>query len=214
MATRGAKVERAAWLASLSTAELIAELGDPRITRTFVESRGCTARCPTEKDAPHDHWRIGDGRPSLADEDPVAMCAIGRCATHRQRHGSVYGVLVPGNTHPERCGYCDYPLAQLLRALDWWAWHCQSITSEVWTWSGDAYTRSIGGGKSRYENPTVQRFSDLPASDQRFLVDEAVKRSRAMLDPLPPPLLVPRAHDPWCVGDDEHAGPCERKDEE
>src|SRR5687768_18479132 len=62
----------------------------------------------------HGYWQSGDGRPSLADEEPAVMAAVARCALNRS------AMVATGKTfsqyHPERCGWCEYPLNQLLRA--------------------------------------------------------------------------------------------------
>ena len=164
--------ERVAYLAALDAVSLTVELGEPRIIRSVVEGRGCTAACPTTKEGRHRHWRRGDGRPMLADERPEVMCAIGRCATHRQRNE---GIFDPRHAwvHPDRCGWCEYPLDELLIALDWSTW-MSGLVSEVWVWPGGV-TRTVKDNV--YENPTYQAFASMTPFDQRRIVDRAVADS-------------------------------------
>ena len=58
-----------AYLDTLSVETVEYRLGTPRVITIYAQPLG--------------HWRVGDGRPSLANEDPAVMEAIGRCATAR-----------------------------------------------------------------------------------------------------------------------------------
>ena len=180
-------------------------------------------------------WNIGDGRPPLADEDPVVVAAIARCAIARWRQDTRYGTVASTVSHPDRCGWCEYPAEQLRRVLDWAAFHGQFVTDEreVWHRDGVTYSRQTGRAGS-YANPRWAAFEAKPPDDRRYLVDACVRDSRLMLGPLegttappeprgavseapvvsgdPPPIPSPaqpvREHDPWCDIRPDHEGDC------
>ena len=141
--------------------------------------------------SPRSTWNVGDGRPGLADEDPAVMVAIARCATARWRKSDRYGDLARTVSHPERCGWCDYPAEELERALDWAAHHGQFITDEWEVWQrGDAVYRRQTGRAGTYAEPRFRAFAALAPGEQRSLVDAAVRASTANLEdeaaPRPP----------------------------
>lgn len=164
----------------LSVAEVIVRLGYGQTHTVFAEGRKCTARCTTEVDEAtgevrelHPHWRQGDPRPALADEDPAVMCAIGRCATNRLR----FGMPLPSGAglHPKPCGWCDYPLDQLLLALDWSAWFSRFIVSESMHWPN--YSRQVRSNV--FENPRWAEFDTLTRKEREYRVEQAIEASRS-----------------------------------
>ena len=200
-----------AYLDRLPYSELVGLLGAPEF-RTEV----ATPLKPT--------WEPGQTRPGLATEEPAEAAAIGRCASARWRTGGgdvVY--FVPASTHPEPCGWCGYPLPELLRALDWATWHGQLITSEsaVWRRDGTWYRRPTDR-VGKFANPRWAIFEALPESEKAYAVSRVVKASRAMLEPIPGTSPLPDAqeasatvlgpvgasHDPWCDAPPDHPGDC------
>lgn len=141
--------------------------GQPSVIRTMAQGQG--------------GWVMGDGRPSLADDDPAVMQAIGRCAAYRVR------VKLPGimplvaKAHPTECAWCAYPVAELLRACDWATVTSRYVITERLTWHqypdeqpgkrGLSYSR--GGLDDRYLNEAWAEFHALPADQRMDLVTAA-----------------------------------------
>ena len=135
--------------------------GQPSVIRTMAQGQG--------------GWRIGDGRPSLADDDPAVMQAIGRCAAYQVR------LKLPGLkpmldvAHPGECAWCGYPVAEMMRACDWATVISRYVVTERLTWHqwpsqpvgqrGLSYSR--GGLDDRYLNDAWAEFSALEP-DQRM----------------------------------------------
>lgn len=146
------------------------------------EYLGCIAALVRNRDEGAGHWKVGMPRPVLASEDPAVMCAIGRCALARVRWADAPPPLARSGIarHTGRCGWCDYPLTELLVALDWSALFSGRISSERLLWrgaDGTSYTREIRSDV--YENESWEAFHALPLAEQHQLVDEAVEASRA-----------------------------------
>ena len=178
------------YLDSLDVPELTALLNAPS-----VEARIFTV--------PNPLWKPGEPRPTLADEEPAVMAAVARCAMARWRRDERFGDLIRVETHPERCGWCDYPAPELQRALEWAGHYGRYITSEDYVWyRGRAAYRRPSGRADTYENGRWAAFTALPPKEQRYLVDKAVEQSKANLED------VARVHDPWCDLPPDHAGPC------
>lgn len=122
-------------------------------------------------------WDDHDPRPALASDDPAVMCAIGRCASWRA--AQAIGPVLPGWVHPTPCGWCGYPLPELLRALSWATWASGHVESEHLVWEGaggSTYVRP--GGPERWEHPAWAEFAALPASERAERVRAAVEASR------------------------------------
>lgn len=114
-----------------------------------------------------DGWHQGDRRPALADEDPAVNAAIGRCATWRLRGSFPGPTAVVGRLHPAPCGWCEYPLLELLLALSWGVWRSRLVVSETRTWrgrNGSSYTRP--GRHGVYEHPAWAAFAALSPEEQ------------------------------------------------
>ena len=162
-------------LDAMDLQEVIGRLGEPRVVTNYAQPRGCSRMCTTavsvdgEVEEFHPHWRQGDDRPVLASEDPAVMCVIGRCATNRLRSGSA---LPNGaGTHPVRCGFCDYPLRELLLALDWCTWWSRFVISETYHWP--TYSRTTR--TKVFEQPAFAAFDALTDREQAYRVAEVMK---------------------------------------
>lgn len=94
--------------------------GQPAVRRTFSEGQG--------------YWTPGQGRPALASDDPAVMQAVGRCAAYQAR--LKFGTTVPLvlKAHPRPCAWCDYPLAELLKACDWATVASRYVLAERLVW--------------------------------------------------------------------------------
>lgn len=94
--------------------------GTPAVRRTFSEGQG--------------YWKPGQGRPALASDDPAVMQAVGRCAAYQAR--LKFGTHVPMvlKAHPRTCAWCDYPLAELLKACDWATVSSRYVLAERLVW--------------------------------------------------------------------------------
>lgn len=122
-------------------------------------------------------WDDHDPRPALASDDPAVMCAIGRCASYRaaQRLGPV----LPGWVHPADCGWCSYPLPELLRALSWATWASGHMESEALIWEGaEGATYTRPGRPELWTNPEWAAFAALDPNERRVRVQAAVEASR------------------------------------
>lgn len=172
--------------------ELYALLGEPsRIQEAFGATGGR-------------YWQPGKERPALADESPAAICAVTRCVLARPARWAEGPRKVrdpepdrPGDPvttaelmaeivrttamHPEPCGWCGYPTAALLAALDWSNWRAQFVTSDLLIWRGSDGSRYLRETEivGTYANPTWQAFAELPSDERRYRVDASVAASRA-----------------------------------
>lgn len=153
-------------------------LGDPEIRVAYADGIG--------------YWRQGDSRPVLAEDDPAVMQAIGRCAVARTM-SPLPGKLVIGEAdkvHPVRCGWCDYPLQDLLAACDWSTWFARYRVAELLTWrKGEEgrdhwITYSRGGGAPVYENPLYAAFWAQANDERELLVQDAIRGSQSGDDPV------------------------------
>lgn len=133
--------------------------GEPTVTRVFAQGQGS--------------WRIGDGRPTFADEDPAVMQAIGRCAAYRVRLKMPGVMPLVAAAHPKACAWCEYPVAELLRACDWATVTARYVVTERLTWRqypnhpdprerGQSYHR--GGRDDVYLNDAWAAFWALDAA--------------------------------------------------
>lgn len=143
--------------------------GQPNRYRTFAEGQG--------------YWRPGDGRPPLADPDPAVMQAIGRCAAYQAR--LKFGTHVPLvlKAHPRECAWCDYPLAELLKACDWATVTSRFLITEELVWfqqpaaetplkRGPSYHRS--GLGAVYLNEAWAAFWALGPADREARIAAAM----------------------------------------
>jgi hypothetical protein len=125
---------------------------------------------------PQGYWKQGDERPTLASDDVAAMQAMARCVTARTWDRSI-GAM-PGGIHPAACGWCDYPIEEVLKACDWATWHSRYLTTEYAVWHGaehSSYARSLRGNV--YENPTWHAWFALPQAERSYAVAQAASRT-------------------------------------
>lgn len=144
--------------------EVIGLLGDPRRMTRYAE--------------PFGYWRQGSPRPALSDERPEVMQAIGRCAAARVRMTG--GPSIGGAIHPRPCGWCGFPLEELLAACDWATWHGRHVVSDLLVWrltDGSLYLREAGGSGA-YGDPATFAFWSLSPSERGRRVAAAIAASR------------------------------------
>lgn len=154
-------------LDNMTVEEVVMDLGQPDHIERYQE--------PTM-------WHQGDPRPVLATDDPAVTIAMSKCALSRMRH------IGPGPAvdvfHPDTCGFDDYPVEQLLLAVDFATWQARYLTSEMLVWrqaqAGPkrhvTYVRS--GREPGYQNPAWRQFAALPAKEQRRRVLVAMESAR------------------------------------
>lgn len=143
--------------------------GQPTVHRVFAEGLG--------------YWRPGDGRPALASDEPAVVQALSRCAAYQSR--LKFGTTMPLvlRAHPRPCAWCDYPLAELLRACDWATIASRFLVTERLTWRqypgadkpserGSAYHRA--GRGAEYVNETWAAFWKLDPADREAHIAAAM----------------------------------------
>lgn len=143
--------------------------GQPNRYRTFAEGQG--------------YWQRGQGRPALASDDPAVMQAVGRCAAYQAR--LKFGTHVPLvlKAHPRECAWCDYPLAELLKACDWATVTSRFLVTEELVWfqrpaadkpteRGASYHRAGLGGE--YLNDAWAVFWALEPADREERIAAAM----------------------------------------
>lgn len=141
---------------------LVTLIGDPWVRQSWERSG----------------WDDHDPRPALASDDPAVIAAIGRCASWRQAQR--LGPVIPGWVHPEPCGWCGYPLTELLRALSWATWASGHLESESLVWEGSGGSTYVRpGDPERWEHPAWAAFAALPRDAQTARVVAAVEASRS-----------------------------------
>lgn len=154
-------------LNAMTIAEVIAMKGAPREHVTYAKAMH-GPRGPW--------WKVGDERPTLANDDPAVMQSVGRCAaTRRTIKGTAY--VVPAGTHPSTCEWCDYPLEDLLKACAWAVHQSGFIESHVFEWTdeeGRKYVRS--GGDTGYRNRVHRSFWELDSKERERRVEVASGR--------------------------------------
>lgn len=110
----------------MGVADLISMFGDPVWVRNYHQSTT--------------HWKPGDDRPALASDDPSVMQAIGRCAVGRIAPPK--GLSTPASIHDvSRCGWCEYPVDELLKACEWAQYQAMYLTAEMIVWHEDPVKR-------------------------------------------------------------------------
>jgi hypothetical protein len=157
-----------AFLNSRSVEELTRAYGRPEIATTYAAGQG--------------YWSPGDGAPAIRP-DPAEGQALGRCAASRIRYGELGAVFA--NLHLGRCGWCDYPVAELLRACDYATWQSRYVVSEWASWTfqdGRVYRRTTSDRASdnprigQYDNPAYAAFWTAPATVRRGWIETAAGR--------------------------------------
>jgi hypothetical protein len=133
-------------LDAMTLGEVRGEFGPGDLRTTYVQPIG-------------HNWKPGRGAPALVAETPAVAQAMGRCATSRSLKGDS-GAMFSQSVHPGECGWCVYPLRDLLEALEHAVWRSQTVEAEheEWRFAGGArYVRSTGRD-GHYDNPEWRRF--------------------------------------------------------
>lgn len=152
---------------------LLAEMDIDQIIRTLGEPRHFTEYATAQG------WKVGDGRPSVANDDPAVMQSVGRCAAARVRW-SAKPNLSFGSVHPASCDWCDYPIEELLKACSWSVHQSGYVVADVLLWEGkerSTYARPAGG--TGYQNPGHRIFWELPAKERERRIEVASGRKVA-----------------------------------
>jgi hypothetical protein len=94
--------------------------------------------------------------------DPAFAVAAAKCLGARWYGGrgtEAAGVAVSWS-HPEECGFCDFPVGQLIEAID-----------EFFTWAGLEPEHYFG--ETRPTRAAVEAFLTLPKEEQTRIVRKA-----------------------------------------
>lgn len=132
------------------TPAVLAELGLvslDRLRQMYGPGHLVTEYAPTQG-----YWKPGEGRPFITfEDDPAAAQAAGRCGASRTRYASIFA---DRSIHPARCGWCDYPLDELLKGLDHAAFYSRFVVTEYHWWPAKdgSYARPTDRAGT-YENP-------------------------------------------------------------
>lgn len=140
-------------LDALNVTDLVGLLGDPVPMTEYATAPG---------------WTVGDGRPTLANDDPAVMQAIGRCSAHRARRKYDFPMPMLDKVHPTRCDWCDFPDDELLKACSWAVHQSRFVLADVLVWTnedGHRYVRS--GHLTGYQNPRWRRFFEDTTDHER-----------------------------------------------
>ena len=145
------------YLDSLMWEPLIRILGSPRMMTSYAEPVG-------------KHWRPGDKKPVLADEDPAVMQVIGRCAAYRVRGFEGRPNHLLSASHPDRCPWCEYPVEELLAACEWATWYSRYLIQEVAVWEGKvgSYHRTVA--TAGYQNTRWKDWFASPVTEREATV--------------------------------------------
>jgi hypothetical protein len=149
-------------LDEMSVGELVTIYGEPSRWTEYVPPQG--------------YWSPGDERPAVVPETPAVAQAIGRCVAARVRwlgddpNRALPASVTGSGMHPGTCTWCDFPIAELLKATDYAAWqsHLVAVDELVWVGRFGNYHRSTGK-TGEYANPEWAAFFDgaTPATSHR-----------------------------------------------
>lgn len=168
----------AAKLDQFSVSEVVGVLGSPdREIRRYGEAPAIRLQ---PRPAPLEQaWRVGDGRPPLATEDPAEVVAMNLCVLARTP--AVVTHLGVTGRHPTACGWCDYPIEELHRAIAHALYFARFVLDHLLVWVGDDHGLYIRAGDEagHYQNPAWEDMAMLHAGAQRELVQRVVEAVRA-----------------------------------
>lgn len=153
----------AAKLDRMTIGEVVGVLGRPdREVRRYQESPPIRLENGTLGPA----WSVGDGRPMLATDDPAVIVAMNVCAVARNPW-VVRGQI--NERHPGPCGWCDYPLIELHRAIAHATYFSRLVRDHLLVWVGDDHDLYIRSGPEdgRYLAPAWEDFAALHDGEQR-----------------------------------------------
>jgi hypothetical protein len=144
-------------LNAMSIAQVVASIGAPDEHVQYASVPG---------------WKVGDGRPDLASDDPAVMQAMGRCAASRVRHK--LPAMALERVHLSACGWCEYPLEEVLKACAWATMASRFVTADVLEWTnteGRKYARP--GTLTGYQNNRWATFWALPIEERERQIKAA-----------------------------------------
>jgi len=135
-------------------------------------------------------WKVGDGRPLLASDEPAVIAALGHCASARRRFPKA-DIPVTEN-HPTVCGWCEptpdgrggtapaYPLRELEKAIAHGLYFSRLVKDHLLVWDGSdggTYVRT-GPEDGRCQSEAWEAFAGLSATDQKRRVADVLEAVR------------------------------------
>lgn len=164
----------AAKLDRMSTNEVVGILGRPdREVRRYQEAPPIRLEDGTLGPA----WTVGDGRPALATDDPAVVIAMNLCAVARNPWVVRNQI---NERHPGPCGWCDYPLLELHRAIAHATYFARLVRDHLLVWVGDDHELYIRAGEDdgRYQSQPWADLAALHAGEQRRRVADVIEAIR------------------------------------
>jgi hypothetical protein len=156
----------------LSVAEVIAKLGPcDREIRRYQEAPPVRL----SPDGPlQTAWTVGDGRPALATDDPAEVVAMNLCVLARTPQ--IVRVVGVTNRHPGPCGWCDYPIAELHRAIAHATYFGRLLRDHLLIWDGEDGSLYVRAGEEdgRYQHQDWQAMAELHPGAQRQRVADVL----------------------------------------
>lgn len=122
-------------------------------------------------------WKVGDGRPMLATDDPAEVVAMNLCAIAR----NPWVVRMQVNErHPGPCGWCGYPLAELHRAIAHATYFARLVRDHLLVWVGSDHAIYVRAGEDDgvYLAHQWADMAALHAGEQRQRVAAVVEAIR------------------------------------
>lgn len=166
----------------MTEGEVFGVLGNCREVRRYAEASPIRREDGTVGPA----WMVGDGRPTLANEDPAVIAAMNHCAAARIRFPQAVRAVT--ENHPTRCGWCEsvpdgsgtkpaFPLEELLLAIAHGLYFARLVGTHLLIWDGEGGSTYIRSGPEdgRYQHQEWAAFAALPAAEQK-------RRVAAVLD--------------------------------
>lgn len=176
----------AAKLDRMSEAEVYALLGSAdREVRTYQETGWITR--PDGSRGPH--WKVGDGQPALATDDPGVVVAMNLCAIARNPW---VAPRLANERHPGPCYWCEpvddgkggnrprHTTTELLTAISHATYFARKVRDHLLVWVGEdgaVYARA-GHEDEAYLNDRWAAFEALHPGEQRRYAAEVVSAVR------------------------------------
>lgn len=119
-------------------------------------------------------WKVGDGRPVLATDDPAEVVAMNLCAIARNPWTARQAVT---ERHPARCGFCDYEVLELHRAIAHATYFARLVRDHLLVWVGDDHEVYLRAGEDdgRYQSQHWADLAALHAGEQRRRVADVIE---------------------------------------
>ena len=161
-------------LDKMSLTEVVYLLGPcDREVRTYQETAWATRPDGTRGPA----WMVGDGKPALATDDPGVIVAMNLCAIARNPWAAPRQA---NERHPGPCGFCEYPVSELLLAISHATYFARLVRDHLLVWKGEdgaTYVRA-GHEDGVYLNQRWADFEALHPAEQRRYAAEVVEAVR------------------------------------